>query len=187
MDAAKSYGTQEVSEPTVNGQAGNDVLLLEMAALRAERDEADRRAGAAERLLADRDDSIMRREQWLRRAKEERGYGQNTSFDRVWSETCALADRAKETDRLPGRDWCRISTFALSGPANPVIVAVPHPTRGWIVGEAWRQTADGTSDNWWWAGTAPDNYHDGPIQEINHAGPSWWQELPEPPRERIIR
>ena len=157
-------------------------LLSQNEALRSERDEADRRAGAAERQLADRNDNIMRREQWLRSAKEQRGYDRNTSFDRVWAETCTLADRARTTNRqLLGSDWNPIGSFARSGPANAVIVAVPHPSRGWIVGEAWRQITEGASDNWWWAGTGPDIYHDGPIQEINHAGPTWWQELPAPP------
>lgn len=65
-----------------------------IAELEAERDEADRRAGAAERLLEERTDRIAKRERWLRDAKEARGYHQNVSFDRVWADTCAAADRA---------------------------------------------------------------------------------------------
>ena len=76
-----------------------EALLAENAALRGERDEADRRAGAAERELVDKIDSISKRQRWLRNAKEARGYHQNVSFDRVWSETCAAADRATQAER----------------------------------------------------------------------------------------
>ncbi|MDC0657089.1 hypothetical protein N6L27_03670 [Leisingera sp. SS27] len=67
-----------------------------MRALASERDEADRRAGAAERKNADEisdlRDTHDKRQQWLREAKASRGYDDNVSFDRVWGETCAAAD-----------------------------------------------------------------------------------------------
>jgi len=69
-----------------------------MAELETERDDADRRAGAAERLLEGKTDSIIKRERWLRDAKEARGYHQNISFDRVWADTCAAADRAQAAE-----------------------------------------------------------------------------------------
>jgi hypothetical protein len=68
-----------------------------IAELEAERDEADRRAGAAERMAATVKERLVKEDLWRYRAKEERGYGFNVSFDVVWRETCAKADRA---DRL---------------------------------------------------------------------------------------
>ncbi len=74
-----------------------------IAALEAERDDADRRAGAAERLLEGKTDRIIKRERWLRDAKEARGYHQNISFDRVWADTCAAADRAQAAEARADR------------------------------------------------------------------------------------
>lgn len=28
---------------------------------------------------------------------------------------------------------------------------------------------------------ASEDYHGGPISEVNHYGPEWWQPLPQPP------
>lgn len=71
-----------------------------IAALLSERDEADRRAGAAERRnaseLADLKDCVQGQTEWLREAKAERGYSDEVSFDRVWAEVCAKADEADE-------------------------------------------------------------------------------------------
>ena len=67
-------------------------------ALAAERDEADRRAGAAEREMADLRDTISKRSHWLRGAKAEAGYHDNVSFDTVWAETLGMA-RAADTLR----------------------------------------------------------------------------------------
>ncbi|ALJ08273.1 hypothetical protein JL11_07900 [Brevundimonas sp. DS20] len=74
-----------------------------IAELERERDDADRRAGAAERQLEDKTDSIVKRRQWLSRAKAERGYHDNTSFDRVWADTCAAADRAQAAEARADR------------------------------------------------------------------------------------
>lgn len=57
----------------------------------ADRDEADRRAGAAERLRAYAEDTTARRQAWLKKAKAEAGYEDGVSFDRVWDETLARA------------------------------------------------------------------------------------------------
>lgn len=65
-------------------------LRDENTRLTKERDEADRRAGAAERLLSyERQDKRLR-ESWLDRAKEQWGVHRNTSFDIVWAEALAL-------------------------------------------------------------------------------------------------
>ena len=63
-----------------------------------ERDEADRRAGAAERgWEADRE-SLSTFRRVLDQMKEQRGYHRNETFDRVWDETCAKADRAEKAE-----------------------------------------------------------------------------------------
>jgi len=63
-----------------------------LAGLRAERDEADRRAGSAERRLAFEEDTNRKRRQWNDEQKRARGYSTNDTFDKVWHDVCALAD-----------------------------------------------------------------------------------------------
>lgn len=65
--------------------------------LRAERDEADRRAGAAERQGASLQDDSMRRTSWLSKAKDQAGYHSNVSFDVVWAE---VLEKSKKWDAL---------------------------------------------------------------------------------------
>jgi hypothetical protein len=66
----------------------------EVAALLAERDEADRRAGAAERGWEADKETLATYRRHRDKLKEERGYNPNVSFDTVWKETCAKADAA---------------------------------------------------------------------------------------------
>lgn len=69
-------------------------LLAAHQQVTAERDEADRRAGAAER-EAERDREDARaRSAWLHQAKGQAGYSTNVSFDKVWAETLEKAARA---------------------------------------------------------------------------------------------
>jgi chromosome segregation ATPase len=75
----------------------DEVLAAEIERLTKERDEADRRAGASERRIADLQDTVIRRNDWLHKAKVEAGYHDNVSFDVVWNETLA---KAKEVERL---------------------------------------------------------------------------------------
>lgn len=63
-------------------------------ALLAERDEADRRAGAAERGWEADKETLATYRRHRDKLKEERGYNPNVSFDTVWKETCAKADAA---------------------------------------------------------------------------------------------
>ena len=70
-------------------------MALELAAddietLTRERDDADRRAGAAERLLAHAQDSAAARSHWLSKAKREWGVDDKVSFDVVWAEALKL-------------------------------------------------------------------------------------------------
>ncbi len=66
----------------------------ELERLRREIAEADRRAGAAEREMAQLKTDAATRRMWLDDAKRDRGYSIWDSFDKVWAETCALADEA---------------------------------------------------------------------------------------------
>lgn len=61
-------------------------------------DEADRRAGAAERKLADAQAASRKHDEWLYQAKLAAGYGPHTLFSTVWSETLALAKKYKVAD-----------------------------------------------------------------------------------------
>ena len=63
----------------------------EISKLTAELAEADRRAGAAERRMADLEDTISKANHSRDRMKEEAGYHTNVSFDVVWAETLAKA------------------------------------------------------------------------------------------------
>ena len=78
-----------------NGSASPDMATLEKAelaikALIAERDEADRRAGAAERQREYSQESNNARANWLHRAKRQWGVDDNVSFDVVWAEALRL-------------------------------------------------------------------------------------------------
>ena len=78
-----------------------------IAAAEAERDEADRRAGAAEREMERLKESARRRNGWLSRAKQERGYDDTVSFDVVWKETCDKADTSALDEALAAeREKC---------------------------------------------------------------------------------
>ena len=78
----------------------------------SELDEADRRAGAAERKLAYYIDWHEKNQAWLSEAKRAEGYGNNTPFDEVWANLRAERDRLRaaleadpirsDTERL---DW----------------------------------------------------------------------------------
>lgn len=58
-------------------------------------DEADRRAGAAERKMESLRDSANARKSWLSRAKKEAGYDDSVSFDKVWKEALAALLRQR--------------------------------------------------------------------------------------------
>lgn len=88
----------------MSGGALEELNTLDVGTLRArvqqlEADlaEADRRAGAAERNLAEEVESNRRMRQWISSAKAEAGYHDNISFDVVWDETLAGAKAHKAT------------------------------------------------------------------------------------------
>jgi DNA-binding protein H-NS len=67
-----------------------------------ERDEADRRAGAAERQLANASADLQRLTDWRDKQKEAAGYHRNISFDVVWQEalTAMLTTRGRRPTTL---------------------------------------------------------------------------------------
>ena len=77
-------------------------LLVKLHKITRERDEADRRAGAAERELAGEKDGTLRRNQWLDKAKRDAGYPTEESFDVVWE---AALTALKDSRGITSRDW----------------------------------------------------------------------------------
>lgn len=84
----------------------------EIAALTAERDEADRRAGAAERRNAELQDGAFRRTQWLDKAKRERGFNSwrivlsfLTLYDHMMN-SFRHSSLSRSALRIPGAEVC---------------------------------------------------------------------------------
>lgn len=84
------------------------VEVDEVAFLKSQLAEADRRAGAAERRLADLQDSQNKRNQWLAKAKADAGFSNLVSFDRVWEVALpallAARDQPPAIDAMPVLD-----------------------------------------------------------------------------------
>lgn len=86
-----------------------------------------------------------------------------------------MAENSK-IERMHGDGWQMMETAPLDRSA--VIVSVPDQHRtGWIVGEAF---FDPESQDWFWAGTGPNDYYGGPISEMNHWLPELWRPMPIP-------
>lgn len=77
--------------------------------LEAERDEADRRAGRAERHMAGLNDDVRRFEAARRRMKAQWGVHDNVSFDVVWQQ--ALDAKASQAQRVPLSEEQRRAIF----------------------------------------------------------------------------
>lgn len=88
------YSIDEVLCGRVPEDVFASMVQLAIAEITVERDDADRRAGAAERKLEDVQDTLARQNQWRDAQKRSRGYDTNVSFDVVWGDTCKLADQA---------------------------------------------------------------------------------------------
>lgn len=86
----QKYGTSRLDGFTAAVEAATAPLLERIAALTAERDEADRRAGNAERTKQDAIDDMGKCASWLDKAKHQWGVDRNVSFDVVWAECLAL-------------------------------------------------------------------------------------------------
>jgi len=93
----------------------------EIERLTRERDEAQARcfrlADQVERL----EDEARTRRRWLDNAKEARGYHVNVTFDTVWAETCAKADRAETAEAEAARLKAALEEIIAIAPAFPLI------------------------------------------------------------------
>jgi hypothetical protein len=87
----------EAIDAAVERDAQHLAALAEVEKLRSERDEADRRAGAAERRLAYLEESERKREWWTQERKAELGLGQWDTFDKAWN---LLKQRAEAVPEL---------------------------------------------------------------------------------------
>lgn len=87
--------------PVTCGYSPSFVLMQASAArqLIAERDDADRRAGAAERRAAHLAENLAAKQEWERRAKKQAGYPDQVSFDEVWKDALAALLEKREADR----------------------------------------------------------------------------------------
>ena len=79
-----------------------EALQSRVQELEAEHDEADRRAGHAERHMAGLNDDVRRFEAARRRMKVQWGVHENVSFDDVWQQ--ALDAKASQAQRVPLSD-----------------------------------------------------------------------------------
>lgn len=80
-------------------QVENHQQAERIAALEAERDEADRRAGAAEREMQASKDTIARLNSVRFKQKRDWGVDDNTSFDAVWNEALALKAQCAQAQK----------------------------------------------------------------------------------------
>lgn len=87
-------------------------LEAELASMTQQRDDADRRAGAAERSKESLVEESHARASWLRKAKAEAGYDDNVSFDVVWKETLK---KARTLESLGSLDVTKSATLADAG------------------------------------------------------------------------
>lgn len=106
-------------------------LDFEMSARRkmeAERDEADRRAGAAERKAASLQDDMNRTEEWFRQAKRDWSVEQNFSFDIVWDRALHAKNNSERLDKLR-----RLCGYVENGSSTVVKLQQDDATREWIL------------------------------------------------------
>lgn len=77
-------------------------LEAQVEALTKERDEADRRAGTAERMLSDKRETLYRLNHCRDNQKAAAGFDRNVSFDVVWASVLADAKRLDWLDTKGG-------------------------------------------------------------------------------------
>jgi hypothetical protein len=81
-----------------NKRANFDTELL--ATMKAERDEADRRVGAAERELANLKEELLTYKDLRSQRKRAAGYDDDTSFDDVWAAALAALKEKRANAQL---------------------------------------------------------------------------------------
>lgn len=125
----------------VDSVIGPDPLDLgaELARVTAERDEADRRAGAAERRMAWLEECARKHQRWMSERKAERGFGDDVSLEAVWAVLCATADT--------GQTWLPIAQAERDGtPYETCRMGAPDPSFG---GESFGGYAEPPETAWW--------------------------------------
>lgn len=95
------------------GELGAVGMVAQFTKLRAERDEADRRAGAAERELEHSEAAFKSMTNWTATAREQAGFGRNTSFDIVWAQTLDKAKKYSALLEFPTKAWLVVSKTGL--------------------------------------------------------------------------
>ena len=105
-EALRLVELYDFGDPAAHGNAWKSAVCAELCRLHtrvqeleAERDEADRRAGRAERHMAGLNDDVRRFEAARRRMKMQWGVHDNVSFDDVWQQ--ALDAKASQAQRVP--------------------------------------------------------------------------------------
>ena len=105
-EALRLVEMYDFGNPAVLGNGWKSAVCVELCRLHirvqeleAERDEADRRAGRAERHMAGLNDDVRRFEAARRRMKVQWGVHDNVSFDDVWQQ--ALDAKASQAQRVP--------------------------------------------------------------------------------------
>jgi hypothetical protein len=93
-------------------------LSEERVRLEGERDDADRRAGAASRRLEWLEDDVRKSRDWMDERKAEVGIGKNDPFDKAWKVLVARAERAEAE-----RDVLKARVAELEGVSRPRIEA----------------------------------------------------------------
>ena len=105
-EALRLVEMYDFGDPATQGNAWKSAVCAELCRLharvqelKAERDEADRRAGCAERRMAGLSDDVRRFETAHRRMKAQWGVHDNVSFDDVWQQ--ALEAKASKAQCEP--------------------------------------------------------------------------------------
>lgn len=100
-------------------------LYAQIEQLTNQRDDADRRAGAAERDLEYARKSISARDSWLRKAKTDWGVDTSVSFDVVWDEAKKLKQERDELRAQVEALQARLDAYA-NGTASDCARAAIH-------------------------------------------------------------
>lgn len=108
-EALRLVEMYDFGDPATQGNAWKSAVCTELCylhtrvqKLEAERDEADRRAGCAERRMAGLNDVVRRFEAARHRMKVQWGVPENVSFDVVWQQ--ALDAKASQAQHVPLSD-----------------------------------------------------------------------------------
>lgn len=132
-EALRLVEMYDFGDPATQGNAWKSAVCTELCylhtrvqKLEAERDEADRRAGSAERRMAGLNDDVRRFEAARRRMKAQWGVHDNVSFDDVWQQ--ALDAKASQAQRVPLSDADLRGIAAELGAASENFVKVVRAT-----------------------------------------------------------